>query len=129
MIIGHENATSVTVTIPTGSSHSVTVDGTSHTGSFTFSLNKLQTFHLGQTKATSAEATISQYKIVADKPVSVISGNAVPHRVSQLAPVTKYGKKYVLIPAYPASDSRTTTYILQAVETGKTRKHILKIKA
>ena len=124
MIIAEEDATTVDITIPVNLGQSVDYNGatTNAGGTFQVSLNKGQTFCLAQTTSNSDTSHVTGYHITSDKAVSVISGNRkydTDHVVDQMPPISKLGLSYVLIPADPVGDDRTTTYLIQAVEAGK----------
>lgn len=124
MIIAQADGTTVDITIPTGSGHSVTYNGATTTagGVVQVSLNKGQTFCLAQTTANADTSHVTGYHISSNNPVSVISGNRKyenDHMVDQMPPITKLDTHYVLVPADPVSDDRATTYVVQAVESGR----------
>ena len=123
MIIGTENETSVSLSIPATTTLSVTFNGTTSSAGDTvsFTLNEFQTFHLA-VSSSSVEESVTGYQVTSDKAVSVISGNrrySDDHLVDQLSPVTQVGDHYILTPADPLGDGRLTTYIIQAVEAGR----------
>lgn len=120
MIIAQKDATQVNITIPSASGH--VVDSFNAGSTFSVSLDKRRTVYVSQKVATESNSHVCGYHIVSSKPVSVISGNVKydsDHIVEQIPPVTKFGDHYVLAPAIPMDDTRSTTYIIQAIGTGE----------
>ena len=124
MIIATDDSTNVDLTLPSFTGVTVSLDSVSKSAGETlsFTLQKRETFHLAIESPSSAESVVG-YKIHADKPVSVISGNRKyvnDHMAEQIPAKSKLGKHYVLTPADPTGDGRTTTYIIQATVDGVT---------
>lgn len=124
MIVSQHDGTQVSIDIPDSLGHIVTLNGTSTTvgGDLVVTLDKRMVFHLAQSTHIAATSTVSGYHVSTNWPVTVISGSrnyADDHLMEQIPPSTKFGTNYVLIPVDIVKDGRATTYIIQAVETGK----------
>ncbi|KAK3584817.1 hypothetical protein CHS0354_006234 [Potamilus streckersoni] len=128
MVIATEDNTRVNITIPASKFYSVKVLNSTYSPGNTVSitLNKRYVFHLAQ-----KSESLTGYYIVADKPVSVISGNRViaigtnlsraDHLVDQLLPTTSQGNHFILFKAPPGvTDSRVTYYKVIAMENNTT---------
>ncbi|XP_052257621.1 uncharacterized protein LOC127862509 [Dreissena polymorpha] len=121
MVIAQRDATQVNITIPSASGH--VVDSFNAGSTFSVTLDKRRTVYVSQLVADENNAHVCGYRIVSSKPVSVISGNVnyeTDHMVDQIPPVEKFGDHYVLAPAIPRDDTRSTKYIIQAINTGTT---------
>ena len=85
-----------------------------------FTLQKRGTFHLAVHSSSTAESVVG-FKIQSNKPVSHISGmrkHVNDHMVVQVPGNSQLAKHYVLTPADPMADGRTTIYIIQATVAG-----------
>ena len=122
MIIATEASTNVDLTLPSFTGLTVSLDNVSKVAGETlsFTLQKRETFHLAVHSSSSAESVVG-FKIQASKPVSLIGGmrkHVNDHMAEQIPGNSKLAKHYVLTPADPMGDGRTTTYIIQATVAG-----------
>ena len=124
MIAAPEDNVNVDLTLPAYTSLTVTLNGESKSAGevLSFSLQSREVFHLSVSSAATAESVVG-FKIHADKPVAVFSGKRADsgdHQAEQIPGLTKLGTRYVLTPADPIADGRSTTYIIQATADGDT---------
>ena len=122
MIIATEDSTNVDLTLPSFTGLTITLNNTSKSAgeTLTFTLQKRESFHLAVHSASLSESVVG-FKVQSDKPVSVISGmrkHVNDHMAEQIPGNSKLGKHYVLTPADPFEDGKTTTYIIQATVGG-----------
>ncbi|KAL4236504.1 hypothetical protein ACF0H5_004890 [Mactra antiquata] len=112
LIVAQTDATEVVIDIPADSTH------TDAGGTVTIVLDKLEAYHYAVNTTDPDTAHVNGYHFVANESISVISGNlkySADHMSTQVPPVNRFGKHYVLVSVDLANDGHPTRYILQAL--------------